>query len=465
MTRGWGSKLAAGLTGLAAVTSPLGGVSAQQGPGLQITGTVEFGLDIDDNGALRPESPGTDTTLSTDLSLEIVSETPTSELALSFGATVQREDLADDDEKNGIQNPFISGSFTNEGPTTELSLSGSFRTRDLDDFVVSARDTGFVDDDLVISGGELETTDFQGDVTVDPGGPASVSLSYGFTDREYKDVTDPDLFDRRNEDARLTGTFKLSPVAEARVFVARSTYEAEDSVRTDRVTDSYGVGLDYEINPVLRLDGEVSQVEIDETEDVGAARRTTESDGIDFSLGLTRDLPDGQLRFSIDRNIYTDSSQTDYRISRDFDLPGASLSAALGLSEGSGSSTVVIGSLDYARDTPTGNITIGLERSATVNDEQEQRLRTSLNASYLYDVSPVSNVILGLDLVRSERLEDGIDSSTTNSELSITYRRDLTEDWSWDIGYVARRQKIGSGDSAHSNSIVTSLGRSFSIRP
>lgn len=465
MRGGWGRTLAAGVTGAAILGTPQWVAEAQELPsGLSIVGSVRSTLEFDDNVSLDPDSPDSDVVFGTDLELGIVSETPSSRLALSFGGTLQQENRDSGEERNGFIDPFVEAAFQTEGATSRLSLEGSIRTRDLEDVAIDDPED-FLDEDLIISGGELELTDLEGTFEVGVGAPVGAALSYSFSERDYQDTADPDLFDRRTSTVRLTGFAQINPVARARAFVSQTDYEADDAGQTERLSRSVGAGVEYEINPVLRFDGEIFFAEVEETALVLGSPVTVENDGAGLEMTLTRDLKNGALTFSASRNVSTFTTRNEVRVGRELQLPNGDLALSLGVSDTDDGDPVLVGSVDYSTELPRGVLSASLARDATINDENESRTRTFARIAYDHELTPVSSVQMGLSVARSEIVTGGVDESTTSTDFEVTYARQLTEDWDWRIGYRGRYRDESDGDSATSNALITSIGRSFSIRP
>ena len=463
MKSGWGRKAAAGIAGAAVIGTAVGGALAQESGGLVVNGSVRFGADFDDNGLVQDESSGNDQRFSTDLRMDVLSETPSSRIELDFGASLVEEDLADRSGRSGFVDPFVGLDYFTDGADSRVSFNGRFRRTDLSNRLVEDIGSDFIEDDLIISGGELDVTTVGALAEFGVASPLGASLSYNLSDRNYSEDADPDLFDRTTQTVRFTGFAQLTDTARLRGFASYSDYEADDSVQTERTTESYGVGVLYEINPVLTFDGEVSFDTVDETIELFGIPVTTENDGLGIDASLNQELANGTISFLALRNIRNSGNRSELRVRRDMALPAGALSYSLGVSAVDREDPVVVGSIDWARDLPQGRISAGLSRSEVINDDDETRIRTGARLSYLYDINPVSSLETRFGLARSELLETN--EETTSADFTVTYRREMTEDWDWRIGYRGRYREEADGDTGTSNAVFTSFGRSFSIRP
>ncbi len=466
MTGGWARNITAGIV-IASANGLLAHSARAQdvGSAFSVTGTVRSTVEIDDNPSLIVNPQGTETTFGTQLGLDIVSQTPLSQLELSFGGTVQFQDSPDGFDDNGFVDPFANFRFEREGADTLLTLDGSYRESDLVDSLGLDTDADLINDLFLSSVGELESLSLGGTFSFGIDAPFGADLSLRREERDYSNTISNDVFDNTTDTARVDLRFRLAPTATARVFTSVREYDAEDLEQTERTTQAYGVGLTYEINPVLTFDGEISLSEIEETELVFGTPVTTEDDGVEFDLSLTRELPNGSIVFEASRDVATSLSRSQFLVTRAMDLPTGGLSYSLGVSESDVGDTVLIGSVDYSREFPTGVISASLSRTASIDSDEDEIARTTLNIDYLRELTPVAGLEVGLNLAKIDDIGAGVVDEGTRADFSVTYRHQLTEDWDWTLGYVGRYSDPEDTASRTSNAIVTSIGRSFSIRP
>ena len=465
MTGGWGRKIAAGVSGAAVLGTAFGGAIAQDGGGFVLDGSVRFGLEVDDNGPLAVDSPGTDTTLSTDLAFGLTSETPGSNLSLSFGASLVNEDLADRTGRSGLVDPFLGVDYELEGPDSLVRFGAEYSSEDLTNRTVDQFGTDFIEDDLVVSGGDLESIEADIELSFGEDAPLGASLAYTYSDRIYSNDADPSLFDRTTETLRLTGFAQVSETARLRAFASRSDYRAEDLTSTERISDSLGVGVELSINPVLTFDGEVSADFVEETNIISGLPVVEETDGIGFDATLTQELPNGVISLVANREIRTAGSRSELRVVREMDLPTGTLGFSLGVSASGGGDTILVGDVNWSHQLPRGVLSVNASREATFNDDDELRTRTFAGLTYEHEINAVSSFSTDFGLARSELEGGAIEDESTTADLTLTYRRQITEDWDWRIGYRGRYRTDETDESRRSNAIITSFGRSFSIRP
>ncbi len=463
---GGGKKHAAILIGAATLGMTFNDdkAGAQEAPAspLTIEATVEAGVEVNDNGRLAVTSPGTDTTYYTTLGIVVGSETATQTLNLSFGADLQYEDLAGSaTEENGVEKPYVRLNYRANGADSRLGFNAAYRKDDILNSVFLDTDADEIEDTILSSQGQIARTDYGVTYSFGVEAPFGMDLSASRKDRDYSDVVDPRLFDRTTDEIGAVARFRINPAATARLIARSSMYSADDAVSTERDTTDLGVGLNYAITPDLTLDAQVTQTQIEETTTGG----TTESDGVSARVGVVRDLANGNFGLSVARTQYTDTARTDVLATRALELAQGRFSFGIGVSSSDTGDTVMIGSIDYENEVATGVITASLRRSATVNDNNEEVERTILGLGYNHEINEVSGLSIGLEVADAKDIGAGTTTDSTRADFSVTYSRALTEDWNWNLGYVGRYKDSSSSSSASSNAIVTSIGRSFSLRP
>jgi len=461
MAGGWCRKVATGVACVAAITVPEHRAGAQDASGFLVTGSVRLGFDYDDNSNLSATAPNSSFEVFSDVSLGFVSETPTSRLEFSIGGRIQDENLDFGFEENGFVNPNAELSYTLEGADSLLDLSASLTEADVLDELFLDTDGDLLNDAVLSSVGTLQTRRYGIDLEFGRTAPIGAELSYTRRERDYSNTVSPDLFDSETDTVRATVNFRPRETLTFRTFVEQTRYDADDIIQTDRTTTSFGIGTTYEIDPIITFDGDISFREVEETT-VGG---TTVTDGVGLDFTLTREMPNGTIALFGDRDVTTDTTRYQLGVRREMELPTGSLGYSLALSDSDTGDLVFLGSFDFLREMPNGAFTLGLSQSATSNDDDEEVRRTTLSLGYDHELTPVSNIGFDLSVNRTDDVGNGAVTEGTNARLAVTYSQQLTEDWDWQLGYVARYTSQEGGSDANSNSVFATIGRSFSIRP
>lgn len=434
-------------------------------PAFRIDGSIRSTFEVDDNGGLRTNSPGTDTTFFTTFGLGLVSETPLEQFTLSFNADLQFEDRAAGREENGFENPTLRFRYNRDGADSRLTATGRYRTDDIFDSFFFDSDGDLIEDTLLQSDGNRTDKDLGLDYSFGLQAPFGMDFALSRRERDYSNTVNPNLFNRTTDRVGITGRFRINPVVTARAFVNESRYEAEDGGMTERDTTDYGLGVRYEVRPDLSFDGQISATDIEETQTFGATPIVRNNDGYSAAIGLTRTLTNGTLAFSANRTQGLSTARTDFRVDRSMTIPGGNLSFGAGISNSDTGDSSLIASVDYNNQLADGFISANLRRSTVINSSNDEVTRTTAGMSYNYPINSLSSLNFGLNIADVESAGVGSIGEGTRADIRVGYRRQLTQDWDWTVGYVNRYRKNSAGGTSRSNSIVTSIGRSFSIRP
>jgi hypothetical protein len=482
MTGGWGKKRAALMISVAAlgminqtagaqvapVSNTTGSASAQaqqnqpaQGSSLSIQGNFRSSLKVDDNGALRVNPAGTDTRLTNTLGINVVSLTPTQNLTLSFGADLQFENKATGREQNGIEKPFVRLNYTLDGVDNQLRVNGFRRTDDINDSVFIDTDGDLIGDTLLTSDGTVTNTSVGAGYSFGLQSPFGMDFNYRHDERTFDNVVSPNRYDRTTDDFGVTARFRINPATTARLIFNETLYDAQNVLQTERTTTDIGAGLAYEATPDLRFDLQVTQTNIEEDTTGG----TVKTDGLSAAVGMTRDLNNGNFSVNASRVQSTFTARNQIVASRSLALPAGSFSFGAGVSTSNTGNTAFIGSLSYANQLPSGVLSANITRTATVNVDDEEVARTNVGISYLHDLNPISAVNFGLNVADVSDIGTGSVAPATRADFKVEYRHQLNQDWDWTLGYTRRYLHDSGGNTANSNVITTSIGRSFQIRP
>lgn len=467
MRIGWGRQVAAGFALVAVSGTWAERTPAQDagGSAFSVTGTIRSTVEIDDNSALVVNSPGTDLSFGTAIDLLATLETPRSLLTFGIGGTFQAEDLAAGREENGFQNPSAVLEYRLEGPDSLLSVSADYSKDDVADSFSADTDADLIPDLFLSSVGEVERYGVAVELSYGIEAPFGVDVALSRRERNYSNTVSPSLFDTTTDRARLTARFRPTETVTTRVFVEEERYEADDSVSTDRTTRTIGAGLDYEINPVLTFSGELGFVDVDERTIVLGTPVVVTSEDYSIDASLTQELPNGTIALLIARDIGTNIARTELGVEREMELPTGALSFGLGVSDGDPGDTIVTGFVDYVHEFPSAVLALSASRTAQIASDNDQSQTSRLGVIYNRELTRTSGVVLELDYVDTQDIGLGGATEGSRTDLSVTYRQELTEDWDWTVGYRGRRTEDSAGATATSNALVFSVGRSFSLRP
>jgi len=435
---------------------------AQNAGGIDVNFDYRSEIEVDDNKGLAVDSIGTTTRFDNIFGAEVVSETPVARLSLSFSTIARYEDAPDTGTNFDFVNSVAGLRYTREGADSDLLLSAEYNVRQIDDLFFIDEDGDLIEDDLIVSDGELQRTTYRARFRTGIDAPLGFGIDLRRQDRNYDGTVDPDLFDSVRDTIRIDATAQVSPTLEANVFAEQILYDADDADSTERTTTSLGVGATYEINPALTFSAELSSVTI-ETETTGG---DTEIDGFDAVLGLEQELPNGFVGATYRREVTaSDSERNTIEVSRRVEFASGRLDFAIGLSDSDTGSTEPVGRISYTQELPSAAVRLTARQTARTTDDAEDILSTQLDFGYFREINPVSGFDVTIGLGRTEEVGAGGGDTTTRTNLEVAYRRELTEDWDLRVGYRGRLRDQEGTDTARSNAVFATVGRSFSFRP
>ncbi|MEL6642564.1 MAG: hypothetical protein AAFQ79_01405 [Pseudomonadota bacterium] len=427
-----------------------------------MTADIRSSLTVDDNADLDVDSAGTTSEFDTRLALGVSGGSATTTFEAELGGSIAFEDRPlGDEERNGFVDPFLNLRYGVEGVNSTLDLSARFRESAVRSSFFIDEDGDFIADDLIVDDGDVRNTRFALSASVGVNSPLGADFRVTRSTRNYSDTINPDLFDRETDTARAVVRFQVSPLATASLIGTWREYDAEDAVETNRVTTGVGVGLTFDFTPVLQFQGEVLSNTIEAT----ASGVTTEDEEITTGVArLIRELPNGEVRFEAELDASTTTERTTLTASREIDLEGARFGFGLGFSDSDTGDGVFLGNLNFQRELPLGRFNAALDQRAVINDDEEELVRTSVELGLLREFGEASAIELGLNVADVNDIGNGLATERTRTEFEIALRRQIFENWDWSLGYRARFERTPTTETAQSNAIFTTIGRSFALR-
>jgi hypothetical protein len=448
--------LATALIALSASTS------AQETGGLQLTLGVKSTLRADDNLNLDTNSAGTSSFMTHRLSFGLLSETRTQKLQASLSGVLRYGNIAGGSTATGFDDPSGRLSYAREAGNGRFGLDAGYQTGKLQ-FQRLSEDPDELD--LITDTGRLDRSDIGVSFETGLSDPFSLALSGRYDRRDYSNTTDPDLYNSDTKRVSATAGLRLSPTLNGRVEASRSDYSAQNASATDRQSTSLGLGLSGYVNSSLSFDVSLGNDRIDTRETILGVRVKTVDTGNSGALSLIQTLPDGTASVSLRSDFSTLGNRYTLSVGRDLELPDGALSASIGMTKSDTGTTFAVGSLQYRRDQPSGQMTVRLDRSLQTSAEDEEQGTTRVGLGYLYQINPVSSFNLSLDYAQIKGYGTGAATDRGRGNFQAVYNRNLTPDWVLSGGYEMRYSiKEGTG-SARSNAVFISLDRVFSLSP
>jgi hypothetical protein len=455
--------MALGSAALAAVGTIALAQQDEPPAGSLFTLDISAGASIDDNQALNDPSLGTTTRTDLGATLRFLDETAVSRLAVSLFTRGEFARSPDDDlDGFNFRLPTATADYTILGPNSRLSLNARYVFERVDEDVLVFLDENLNPVDLLIDGGELRRITLGANFSTGIEGPLGLDVGASFDNRDYIDTTDPDLFDRRSVRANAALRFQLTPVMTGRLTGSISRLDDDTAGDPRTETMAYGAGLTYALDPITTFSADAAFTTVEET---AFGTTLSETDGIAFTLSAQREMRNGVIGARVARTINEAATRTLISFDRGVDLRDGSLSYSIGysFSEDDGDDALV-GSLDYVRELRTSRLSARLSQEAVSSDGGDDTLVTRIAVGFNQEINSASSLGVDFGLGRSDTLVAGGDT-TTRANLGVSYRRELTRDWDWVLGYEARLSRETGGSDATSNRVFTRIDRSFTFRP
>lgn len=455
---------AAGLAGLVLIGSSAANPQEEQ-PGPDLRLDFSSGLLVSDNVEGLREPEGTSTLWQNSVALSFDSITRTESFSARAGLMLQTGRYADqieqrELEQNALQDPFVTLSYGRSTRDAGVDLSASYRERDN-----GLEEVDLIDaQSLVIDQGRRSDLELEAGVEIGREAPLGFSAEAGYRERRFFDTTDPGLTDEDIARIEAGVSVRLSPTMRltfASSYAERDEHDPEDTIETNTANR---VGLSFRNRGGLSGSASIGYQADETTRTIDGDRVTDREDEPVLSFSLTQARPDGSITASLSQRVVSTGPRTDLLVGRSLDLPRAELSASLGVSVGDeGDSVSGIGQLSYVQPLPRGRLSASARQSVATDDGDDE-LFTSASLGYSHDLSRLSSVDLSLGVSAVESLEeDGIDRQRVSA--SVSWNRQLTEDWSFNMGYRHSTQRETDEDPIIENAVFANFGRSFDIRP
>lgn len=388
------------------------------------------------NLGLEVPDEGTTAKATTRLSFGLTSRTPIDTLEFTASTALVIENSPDTDgTEYDLGRPDLTFGYTREIPDAVFAATARFRRDDVDATA----------DDLSDKTTTGTRTDTGATLRYETGrtGPLDFSAGLNYSRTDYTDTVDPDLNDKETIGLSLGTRLRFSEVLTGTGDVIVSRTEEDDAAQTLTEKTTVTVGAEYAISRRLAAKASIGVTEIEKTE-FGVLTRTS---GPDARLGFVLDMPNGNA--TADFTLLTDDNEgerTTLEFSRALMLPAGAFTARVGLTRAEGGDTEIIGGVDWTRELPESQIRLSLDRDVDFDEEEDEtEVKTTFTAAWDREVNALSSV--GLDF--SYRISDAPSQRIEQTEIGATYRYALTRDWSLNSGlrYRVRDDADGRAES------------------
>ncbi len=399
-----------------------------------LTFGIEQSLEAGENLGLDFPATGSSVIATTRLSLSYFDSTAVSRFSFDIDGVLRLTDTPDGSE-SGFADPGARFSYTRAGANAALSFTASAVQsdltfdRDLSAFIGEDGEIDLPDDFDTTGEGTRNNYAMAVRLDLQRRAPLSYSLDAAYEVTDYTNTSSGTLFDETAIRLGATANLRLSAISSASVNLGYADIETDDTTQTHRKITSVSLGYARELSPRARM---------------GA------------SLGLTH--TDRELLGPVTSN----ETETTAEVSLSYDLPTGAIGGSIGVTFPDGGGSELIGALNWRQDLPTGSISAVLTQSASTTTEGETRPTTALSVNYAQDINALSGIEFGLTYVIASGTATR--DRVAESDLAITYRRSLTEDWSMRTGLTYRTRDEGTSGTTASPFAFVSIGRTFDLR-
>lgn len=440
---------------------------AQEVSGLTATFGISQSVVTSDNLDLsNPANSGTRAV--TGLSFGLVSETRTSRLAFETTGNFEFGD-----NENGFTDPSVSLNYLANSKNSQLLLATSYAETDVNAlttvFTNSDGDFGLIEQLVVGTGTRLSTgANLRFETGIDA--PLGFIFDAGYNKRDFRDATDPDLFETERLTFGATARMRLNASATLRFGVTYEDYEAQDAINTLRDTTSVFAEADYALREDLTATTRFS-FDRTETATIGSSggfgllssRNTSISEGVGGGFAITKTLPNGTIGADFDTRVTADGRRDTVRVTRAIDLPRGAFSLSLGAVKTESSSAQPLVNVTYRQDMPRGQFRLGLRQQTSIGDDDETLINTRLEAEYNEEIN--ANSSWGLSALLADTDAIDLNDDSRRLDLGVDYRRELARDWDLVANYTYSTS-VQSGDAERtSNKVSLSIEKAFQFRP
>lgn len=414
----------------AAIVSSIAPAHGQDRGGLTTEFSINNSIETTRNPSLTPGNTDIRTVIGTDLGFSVFSQTQRSQIEFLAGGTLRYStgDVSAADEGLTFGSESLGLNYSAQAPRAQIDARLSYSREDLSfinaaDLITDDDGTVTVDPDFAnVSGlGTRENISYALGASFDENRPFGWGAGVSGTDLNYSDVSSATLNDSSTFNANLNAHFDLT-----------STLRVDTQLGyAGRRTDTLGTSSTTSLN---------------------IAATATRSDNFSVRGGLNFAIPDG----SDDRVSLTGGFTV---------VPSAisQLSVDAGVTLSDAFDTQFTGRLSYTlQPTSTTRVNVQLNTNVTDSIDNETVVDTTAIVGVDFELTPVSS--LSFDAIYAQEKVLATDDDVSELSASIQLNRELTRDWQLSVGASQTNRWETGADSASSEELFVSIGRTWNGR-
>lgn len=415
--------------GLVASTTALAQEQRSQPPGgFQVNLTYSERLFSDDG----------DTSLRSDLGLDLITQTRTQRLSFALDTGIEK--LQSGGPSDEIRDPRAALRYSLETRGTALNIDTSYRRAEVNGLSLS------IDEELeliTLANDPGDREDISAGLTLDIAREARFGsqLSLGYNETNYLNTVANTLQDAITVTGSVRLRFDLTKTAVGYLTFSRSDLDRDGGL--DVLRNSISTSVDVQITPALRGSFDLGYTEIRRS----GSEPTNTDDGLIFGASVVADRPNGTWSAIVESSLEETGRRDTLEVSRTIALPNGGFGFGVGTSRNrDAGSTNPLYNVSYQQNLPRGQFSAAFRQSFAANSAGAETLNSLLNLSSTQSLSEESNLSAGFTFSDSNQLSGGgIDSE--RMVLNLDYTHEITPDWSIVAGIShTRRSQDGSAD-------------------
>ena len=420
---------------------------------LGISQRLEYNDDTD-----LSESSDDGTRSVTGLNLGLVSVAPGQRLSLDLATSLAYNFDNPDGIENDDRSARLNYALSSRRALFDTSLSYSETDVDdsvLDDILDDTSDTV----EIVTGSGTRQLLSFSTGLTLNRDGPVTLDLNQSYRKLNYVDTVDPDLLDSEETTFDATVSFRLNSATTLSTAFSQFDLDEDGVNGTQRTIRRYSLEAEHAVSSATSFTASINNTDIDTN------TTATGEGGLGFGFGVSHLRPNGDVSLSISSDETVNGFRHQTQAGRSFNLPRGDLALSFGLSKTEGFSwePLVNANLEY-EVASRSTLNFELSQTATVNNSDEEILRTRMRVSYNHFINNRSSLSGSLQYAKQDIAAAGGDDEDT-LRASLAYRYDVGSNWDMVTGAEYRRTNNTTSDDRTTKSLFVGVEKAISFRP
>jgi len=418
----------------------------------------------DDNIDLSEETAGDAWALVNTFGIGNRTSTRVSDFSMDVSGHVRIQDIPNQSQTLRFDDPRLDLSYSRAVGDDSISFSAGAREVDIAFLDALESSGGLNDDDFddLRGEGNRRTLYARLNGIFNEDAPFTFAYRLGAAQQRYYDLEDQrDLNDRDEFEASASFLFDITRTMRAALEFGYDYRDTDDVAQTLRRRGTVATGLNVAIDEVTALNLRIGYSEVN-TERQALNREDTE-EGVVGSIGLARELRNGQVSLNYSSNLDENGQRDRLTVGRTYERGTTNYGGTIGVTASEFTNDVrPIGSLFFNHRTPRARFGANLSQNARTDDEGFDAIFTRLNLTYEQDIASDLSFVLDLGAARRFR-EISENRVTRRLNFTASMRKALNQDWDIDVGYRYRFREANNGDEADSNALFAAIVRDLKI--